>query len=62
MAEKTFYVIDRRTNEIVNAVATTRPITDPALIRGWVDAEHLYLDENPPLAVLERYRYWNERP
>ncbi len=62
MNEHTYFVIDRRSNSIVNAMATTLPITDPTLLRGFTDAEHLYLDEHPPMAVLERYQYWSERP
>ena len=56
-----FYVIDTRTNEIVNCVTTSGnvPTLDP---KGWEDAEHLRLDEHPTMSQLQQYRYWNERP
>jgi hypothetical protein len=54
----TWYVIDTRSNEIVNAIeASTKPGLD-----HFTDPEHLRLDANPPLAMLKRYRYWDERP
>lgn len=56
----TWYVIDTRSNEIINAIeADTKPEITP---ERWIDAEHLRLDANPPMAQLQRYRYWNERP
>lgn len=58
-----WYVIDRRTGEIVNCITTSdgRVLTPDAL-KHFLDAPFLRLDQNPPRAVLERYRYWNERP
>lgn len=56
----TYYAIDTRTNEIVNAIESDRvPTLDPA---RWVSAEHLRLDKNPPLAMLQRYEFWDHRP
>jgi len=56
----TWYVIDTRTNEIVNAVEADG---EPGrVIKTMLDADHLRLDANPPLAMLQRYRYWDERP
>jgi hypothetical protein len=56
----TWYVIDTRSNEIINAIESrNKPTIDP---ERWMSAEHLRLDPNPPLAMLKRYRYWDERP
>lgn len=56
----TYYVIDTRTNEIVNAIeADSYP---GRIITSMLDADHLRLDANPPMRLLEKYRYWNERP
>lgn len=55
-----WFVIDTRTNEIVNCItADKEPTLDPA---RWVHAERLRLDLHPTRAQLEGYRYWNERP
>jgi hypothetical protein len=54
----TWYVIDTRINEIVNACEAD---VEPDL-GGFMEPEHLRLDPNPPLAMLQRYRYWEERP
>lgn len=57
-----WYVIDERTNTIVNCVTTSGTGAPTNALRGFIDAEHLRLDPNPPLAMLQKYRYWNERP
>jgi hypothetical protein len=55
----TWYVIDTRCNEIINAVKSReKPSLDP---ERWASAEHLRFDANPPLAMLQRYRYRDER-
>lgn len=61
---RTFYVRDHRTGSIVNAVSAhgTKAEVEARVLPGRSDSEHLYLDEDPPMAVLQRYRYWNERP
>jgi hypothetical protein len=60
VSSTTWYVIDTRTNEIVNAIEAH---DEPGrVIKHMLDAEHLRLDKNPPLSMLEKYRYWNERP
>lgn len=59
--ETEWYVVDKRTNEIINCITTSGPRPDDALTR-FVNGEHLRLDANPPLSMLERYQYWNERP
>jgi len=59
MNEREWYVIDRRTNEIVNCITTGGPMPS---VERFTSAEFLYLDPNPPRHMLERYRYWNERP
>jgi hypothetical protein len=55
-----WYVIDRRTNEIINCITTDGPRM-PSVER-FTEAEFLYLDPHPPMHMLQRYRYWNERP
>lgn len=59
----TYYVRDRsKGGEIVNAVhSATRERAAQALAR-FENADDLYLDPEPPTAVLARYRYWSERP
>lgn len=56
-----FYVIDTRTNRIVNCITTSgeMPTLDP---QRWMSAEHLRLDEHPTRSQLEAYEYWNGRP
>lgn len=55
-----WFVIDTRTNEIVNCITTDRG-GEPSL-DGFEHPEHHRVDRHPPMAMLERYRYWNERP
>lgn len=59
----TYYVRDRRTGgEIVNAIeSSSRQRAADAMAR-MEGADDLYLDPDPPTAVLARYRYWSERP
>lgn len=57
----TFYIRDRRSGAIVNAVTTSERMADISLDR-FVDSEHLFLDPNPPASILHAYRYWSERP
>lgn len=61
---RTYYIRDRRSGAIVNAVSASGPKAEveARVLPRFTCSEHLYLDENPPTAVLERYRYWNERP
>jgi hypothetical protein len=56
----TYYVIDTRSNRIINAVTTLRNPDD--VLRSFPDAKHLRLDADPPLSMLEKYQYWSERP
>ena len=60
----TYYIRDRRTGGIVNAVESSSPKAEveERVLSRMVDGDHLYLDANPPMSVLQRYRYWNERP
>jgi hypothetical protein len=55
-----WYVIDTRTNEIVNCISSQGG-NEPSLA-GFTEPEHLRLDRNPPRKMLERYLYWSERP
>jgi hypothetical protein len=48
----------KKTGEIVNAVEGCRTAAEAnEIFDGTV-----YADANPPLHLLEQYRYWNERP
>lgn len=55
---KTYYIRSREYGHIVNAVMTSKP-KDEILVPGNDD---LYLDENPPLNVLQDYEFWTTRP
>ena len=58
----TYYIIDTRTNEIINAVETTSTERAQGVAAGMTDPHTLRVSKNPPLEMLRRYRYWNERP
>lgn len=55
----TYYHRRHSDGEIVNATSCDLPLAE--LQRRWPLAA-CYYDPNPPLEVLQRYRYWNERP
>lgn len=57
--ETEWFVIDERSGEIVNCITVlggAKPTVSP------YDAAPYRLDKNPPLTLLKRYRYWDERP
>ena len=56
-----YYVIDTRSGRIVNCITTSKPKDEIDLSR-FENSEHLRLDANPPQRLLEKYRYWEERP
>lgn len=59
----TYYVRDRsRGGAIVNAVETNSADRARATLRLMEHPDDLYVDPDPPTAVLAAYRYWNERP
>jgi len=62
MKVATFYIIDRRTKSIVNAVEAPSLDAADRVRRSLVDGEHCYLRTEPPMEMLEAYRYWYERP
>jgi hypothetical protein len=55
----TYYHRRRSDGEIVNASETSLSLVE--LERRYPLADGYY-DANPPLEVLKRYRYWDERP
>ena len=62
----TYYIRSHKTGNIVNAVETdsfkrAQEVAD-ALMKGRDEPLGFYADPNPPLSVLQRYRYWDERP
>lgn len=58
----TVYVRSVRSGEIVNALATHKPSTEWDRTIAEIFGEGYYGDAHPPLSVLQRYQYWNERP
>lgn len=58
---KTFYIRDRVTGAVVNAVTTLRPLSD-LKADPYYETDEYFLDPDPPMDVLMKYRYWNERP
>jgi hypothetical protein len=58
----TYYIIDTTLNAIVNAVETTSTERAQGVVAGMIDAHNLRVSANPPLAMLEAYQFWNERP
>lgn len=59
MSRVGWYVIDTRTNEIVNCI-TTAAGEDAAntIAANLIDGEFLRVDRNPPAAMIERYEDW----
>ena len=58
---KTFYIRSRATGAVVNAVTTPRSLSD-LKEDPYYETDEYYLDPNPPMAELMKYRYWNDRP
>lgn len=56
----TYFIREHSSGRIVNAVETSSLDRATAVCERMVG--DLYPDPNPPRAVLEAYRYWNERP
>lgn len=58
----TYYVIDG--DEIINAIEShlTQAELEETVLPHFHNHERLRLDVRPSLKMLERYRYWNERP
>ena len=57
----TYYHRRLSDGEIVNASECDLPLVE--MERRWPIAPlGRYYDPNPPLSVLQRYRYWDERP
>lgn len=55
----TYYHRLHSTGEIVNASESSLTLPE---ISARFPLRDGYYDPNPPLSVLQRYRYWNERP
>jgi hypothetical protein len=57
----TYYHRRLSDGEIVNASDVDLPLAE--VERRWpISGGGLYYDAHPPMAVLQRYRYWDERP
>lgn len=59
MAE--YFIRCRATGAVVNAVNTQKSKAELEESQFFNNDEY-YLDPNPPMDVLMRYQYWNERP
>jgi hypothetical protein len=57
----TYYHRRHDNGEIVNASETDLSLVE-LTNRFPLDRLGQYYDPNPPLSVLQRYRYWDERP
>jgi hypothetical protein len=58
----TYYVIDKRTGKIVNAIETDSLRRAQEALIGFDNRHHLEVTPSPLLETLEQYRYWRERP
>ena len=59
----TYYIRSSVTGEIVNAVeAQTRDGATRVIESMDGGLSQYFTDDDPPTAVLKRYRYWDERP
>ena len=56
----TYYIIDTRTDRIINAVETSKR-NGPSL-NGFYNREFLKATTTPTSSQLRDYRYWSERP
>lgn len=56
----TYYIRDRWSGEIINAVETDTLASATKVCESMTD--DCYADPVPPRTFLKRYRYWNERP
>ena len=62
MSEREWFIIDTRTDEIINCVTTNEGRdTAERVAANMVDGEHLRVDCHPLISQLQQYRYWNER-
>lgn len=56
----TYYHRRRADGEIINASETD--LSRAELEARFPPTDYWFYDPNPPLHVLERYQFWNERP
>lgn len=62
----TYYIRHKLSGEIINACETqskerAEEVCE-TISQGMGGLDGFYPDPNPPLEVLKRYRYWDERP
>jgi hypothetical protein len=57
---KEYYMRDRVTGAIVNCVTTQKSLEE-LRESPYYETDEYYLDPNPPLEALMKYKYWNER-
>ena len=58
-----WFVVDLRTQRIVNCVTTSNGRDAAQLLAdGMINGEHLAVTDCPTCDQLKNYRYWNERP
>jgi hypothetical protein len=58
----TYYIIDTKINEIINAVEATSLERAQAVVHGMIAPQDLLVTAVPPMTMLHRYRYYHERP
>lgn len=58
----TFYIVDKATGEIVNAVETTDQQSAERVLDGFIAPETLLVTRKPSSAALRNYRWEHERP
>lgn len=56
----TYYVIDG--DEIINAIECESLTRAEQALTGFTNPALLRLSACPPMTMLKRYRYWDERP
>ena len=58
----TYYIVDIDTNTIVNAVEANTTEQAQGAVARMIDPHKLRVSTHPPMSMLKRYRYWDERP
>lgn len=56
-----YYIRDRVTGAVVNCVTTSKTLEE-LRESPYYENDEYFLDPNPPMSVLSKYRYWDERP
>jgi hypothetical protein len=57
-----YYIVDKRTGEIVNAVETDDRQSAERVLDGLIAPDTLRIEAHPSTAALRNYRWEHERP